>query len=119
MTPPMAYGGARRNVCGLGRDNIVNGRVRMNMRRLESRAGVGQPHYPRGFSLTEHVHLPDAQAAQDAADLMERFGGFAADEAAARASRSRDLGNVIHYCRWRQIQRLIEHLDGPVEHTFH
>ena len=26
------------------------------------------------------------------------------------ADRSRNLGNVIHYCRWRQIQRLIEML---------
>ena len=24
-----------------------------------------------------------------------------------RADRSRNVGNVIHYCRWRQIQRLI------------
>ena len=56
------------------------------------------------------VHLPDAAAANEAADLIDQFGGFAADEAAARADRSRNLGNVIHYCRWRQIQRLIEML---------
>lgn len=56
------------------------------------------------------VHLPDAAAANEAAELIDRFGGFAADEAAARADRSRNLGNVIHYCRWRQIQRLIEAL---------
>jgi hypothetical protein len=62
--------------------------------------------------LNPHVHISDAAAANDAAELIHRFGQFAADEAAARASRSRDLGNVIHYCRWRQIQRLIEYLDG-------
>ena len=28
-------------------------------------------------------------------------------EAAARADKSRDLGNHIHYCRWRQIERLV------------
>jgi hypothetical protein len=61
--------------------------------------------------LSLHVHVPDAAAAAEAAELISRFGGFAADEAAARASRSRDLGNVIHYCRWRQIQRLIELLE--------
>lgn len=67
-----------------------------------------------------HVHLPDAAAAAEAAELIDQFGGFAADEAAARASRSRDLGNVIHYCRWRQIQRLIEVLgEDPAEATLH
>lgn len=66
------------------------------------------------------MHLPDAAAAAEAAELIERFGGFAADEAAARASRSRDLGNVIHYCRWRQIQRLIEMLgEEQLEATVH
>jgi hypothetical protein len=70
--------------------------------------------------LQTYVHLPDAAAAAEAAELIERFGGFAADEAAARASRSRNLGNVTHYCRWRQIQRLIEVLsfesDGATVH---
>ncbi len=65
--------------------------------------------------LQTHVHIPDAAAAREAADLIERFGDFAADEAASRACRSRELGNVVHYCRWRQIQRFIEHLGsaGP------
>ena len=70
--------------------------------------------------MIPHVHISDAAAANDAAELIDRFGQFAADEAAARASRSRDLGNVIHYCRWRQIQRLIEYLDcGKLEATVH
>ena len=55
-----------------------------------------------------HVHISSAGEARDASELIERFGDFAADEAASRACRSRELGNVIHYCRWRQIQRLIE-----------
>ena len=66
------------------------------------------------------MHIPDAAAADEAAELIDRFGGFAADEAAARASHSRNLGNVTHYCRWRQIQRLIELLvsdaDGATLH---
>jgi hypothetical protein len=70
--------------------------------------------------LYPHIHLPDAAAATEAAQLIEQFGGFAADEAAARASRSRELGNVIHYCRWRQIQRLIEVLrEDPMDATLH
>lgn len=63
--------------------------------------------------MNVHVHLPDAAAAHEAADLIDRFGGYAADEAGARASHSRNLGNVVHYCRWRQIQRFIEVLSEP------
>lgn len=43
----------------------------------------------------------------DAARLIAAFGDDAGFEAAARADRSRDLGNHIHFCRWRQIERLI------------
>ena len=42
-----------------------------------------------------------------AAALMRTFGESAGGEAAARADRSRGLGNFIHFCRWRQIERLI------------
>lgn len=70
--------------------------------------------------MQSHVHIPDAAAAHEAAELIDRFGEFAADEAAARATKSRDLGNVIHYCRWRQIQRLIEVMHGNgFESTLH
>ena len=54
-----------------------------------------------------HVHLPDAAAAADATDLIDRFGAFAAAEAAARAHASRERGNVVAFCRWRQIARWI------------
>ena len=47
----------------------------------------------------------------DALALIATFGGGAAVEAQARADRSRDLGNAIHFCRWRQIERLILLLD--------
>lgn len=43
----------------------------------------------------------------DATALMRRFGAFAADEAAIRADRSRVAGNVVHFCRWRQVERLV------------
>ncbi|HEX8553314.1 MAG TPA: hypothetical protein VF695_01280 [Sphingomonas sp.] len=43
----------------------------------------------------------------DAADLLAAFGPAAPTEAAARANRSRTLGNHIHFCRWRQVERLI------------
>ncbi len=44
---------------------------------------------------------------ETAAKLIETFGESAGDEAAARAGHSRDMGNHIHFCRWRQIERLI------------
>lgn len=52
-------------------------------------------------------YLSDRASYEDAAELMMRFGDNAGYEAAARADRSRDLGNHIHFCRWRQIERLI------------
>ncbi|MFW2851309.1 hypothetical protein ACM61V_05225 [Sphingomonas sp. TX0543] len=44
----------------------------------------------------------------DAEALLVTHGRAAADEAAARADRSRDIGNHIHFCHWRQIERLVE-----------
>ncbi len=52
-------------------------------------------------------YIADAREAAEAADLIATFGPAAATEAAARADRSRDLGNHISFCRWRQIERLI------------
>jgi hypothetical protein len=71
--------------------------------------------------LHQTVYLSDASAAADAADLIARYGIHAASEAAARADRSRDLGNVIHFCRWREIERMIESLcaTSPADATIH
>jgi hypothetical protein len=67
-----------------------------------------------------HVHLPDGSAAADAAELIAHFGALAAGEAAVRADRSREVGNVLHFCRWRQIERLILLLAaGRGVHTIH
>lgn len=43
----------------------------------------------------------------DALALIADFGLDAGFEAQARAARSRDIGNHIRFCRWRQIERLI------------
>ena len=51
-------------------------------------------------------------ALSDAAELMERFGDDAGYEAAARAERSRDEGNVARFCHWRQIERVIATLSS-------
>ncbi|BCA58738.1 hypothetical protein DBR17_19390 [Sphingomonas sp. HMWF008] len=52
-------------------------------------------------------YLADRAELTDATDLITMFGDEAGLEAAARADRSRDLGNYLHFCRWRQIERLI------------
>ena len=71
--------------------------------------------------MHQTVYLSDASAAAEAAHLIARFGIHAASEAAARADRSRDLGNVIHFCRWRDIERMIETLStlGHADATVH
>ncbi|HEX5535820.1 MAG TPA: hypothetical protein VFX27_01405 [Sphingobium sp.] len=43
----------------------------------------------------------------DAAELIQLFGTGACQEAASRADQSRDRGNHLHFCRWRQAERLI------------
>jgi len=58
--------------------------------------------------------IPYVASRDDVADalaLIALFGEGASFEAQARADRSRDLGNAIHFCRWRQIERLITLLD--------
>ena len=52
-------------------------------------------------------YLSNRKSYEDAAELMSMFGDNAGYEAAARADRSRDLGNHIRFCHWRQIERLI------------
>ena len=52
-------------------------------------------------------YLSDARAVADASALIAAFGDDAGFEASARADRSRDLGNVINFAHWRQIERLI------------
>jgi hypothetical protein len=51
-------------------------------------------------------------ALADAHDLIERYGDDAGFEAAARADRSRDDGNVMRFCHWRQIERVIATLSS-------
>jgi hypothetical protein len=65
--------------------------------------------------LSKLPYLADRGAVADAASLIDTHGPYAAYEAAMRADRSRSLGNYVHFCRWRQIERLIALLatDAP------
>lgn len=53
------------------------------------------------------IFIPCRQSFADAAELIEAFGENAKAEAAVRANRSRDDGNVLRFCHWRQIERVV------------
>jgi len=48
----------------------------------------------------------DSNNFSEAEQLMDNFGEEAGLEAANRADKSRAMGNHIHYCKWRQVERL-------------
>jgi hypothetical protein len=46
----------------------------------------------------------------DAQDLIREFGQEAALQAAVRAEKSREAENILKFCHWRQVERLIDAL---------
>lgn len=46
----------------------------------------------------------------DAQDLINQFGQEAQLEAAVRAEKSREAENILKFCHWRQVERLIDAL---------
>jgi hypothetical protein len=58
-------------------------------------------------------YVADRMTVVEANTLIATFGDDAGFEAASRAESSRDLGNVVAFCRWRQIERLIAVLARP------
>lgn len=54
-----------------------------------------------------NMYLADRGTVDAANEMIAKFGDDAGFEAAALADKSRDLGNHINFCRWRQIERLI------------
>ena len=68
----------------------------------------------------ESIFIHGRGALTDAAELIERYGDDAGFEAAIRAERSRDDGNVARFCHWRQIERVIATLTSDeVTGTIH
>ena len=60
------------------------------------------------------------RALDDASDLIDRYGEKAVLVAAERAERSRDDGNVVRFCHWRHIERVIATLNcDEVRGTVH
>ncbi len=53
------------------------------------------------------TYVADRDIYEGATDLIAGFGSAADIEAASRARVCREQGNVQHFARWRQIERLI------------
>jgi putative hemolysin len=62
--------------------------------------------------VDEQIFVAGRAMRNGATDLMMPFGSEAVLEAAHRADASRGGGSVVHFCRCRQVERLIVLLDG-------
>jgi hypothetical protein len=60
----------------------------------------------------DRLFINGRPALEAAAELLELYGDDAGFEAAARAERSRDDGNVARFCHWRQIERVVATLSS-------
>ena len=58
----------------------------------------------------DELFISSRESVADAQDLMRDFGAQAALEAAVRAEKSRGAENVLKFCHWRQVERLIDAL---------
>lgn len=92
----------------------------ISMRQPETRLWQCGTSPAKASHLIQHPFVADRASALDAAHLLAELGEHAAAAAAARAEVSRERGNVIHFCRWRQIERLISVMaDVELEQTRH
>jgi hypothetical protein len=62
--------------------------------------------------MSEAIYVHDRAVAQAATALIDSHGAQAAKEAHARANSSRNIGNVINFCKWRQVKRLITEMEN-------
>ncbi|HVL79578.1 MAG TPA: hypothetical protein VM346_09880 [Sphingomicrobium sp.] len=60
----------------------------------------------------DSLFIADRLALAEASDMLDRYGDDAGFEAAALAEKSRDAGNVLRFCHWRQIERVIATLSS-------
>ena len=94
---------------------MVNSLLTTEMRQFETATPLGclsEKPKEELVRVSHHVHVADREALLEATELIARYGEYASSEAAIRADRSRSLGNILHFCRWRQIERTIEMLSA-------
>ncbi len=56
------------------------------------------------------LFIASRNSLSDAENLIREFGEEAALQAAARAEKSREAENILKFCHWRQVERLIDAL---------
>ena len=68
----------------------------------------------------QDIFISGPAAITDAVMLVDEYGEDAPLAAAMRAVQSRDAGNVLKFCHWRQIERLSALLaSNSVEGSLH
>jgi hypothetical protein len=58
----------------------------------------------------DHLFIAGRTSLTDAQELMREFGHEASLQAAVRAEKSRGAENILKFCHWRQVERLIDAL---------
>ena len=58
----------------------------------------------------DELFIAGRDSVADAQQLMREFGEEAALQAAVRAEKSRGAENILKFCHWRQVERLIDAL---------
>jgi hypothetical protein len=63
----------------------------------------------------DDLFIAGRESLTDAQDLIREFGPGAQLQAAVRAEESREAENILKFCHWRQVERLIDALavEGP------
>ena len=56
------------------------------------------------------LFIASRNSLSDAENLIRELGEEAALQAAARAEKSREAENILKFCHWRQVERLIDAL---------
>ena len=59
----------------------------------------------------DDLFIAGRNSLSDAQELIREFGQEAAMQAAVRAEKSREAENILKFCHWRQVERLIDALD--------
>jgi hypothetical protein len=60
----------------------------------------------------DSLFIAGRSSVSDAQELIREFGEEAALQAAVRAEKSREAENIIKFCHWRQVERLIDALEA-------
>ena len=63
----------------------------------------------------EHLFIAGRTSLADAEALIRDYGAEAALQAAVRAEQSRGAENILKFCHWRQVERLIDALAATDE----